>query len=695
MFLERGDHTFVGTHDGRPYVGAVQRQHHRAVPGGRAHLHRLPLPRAPVGHRGRGLGLHALPRASATSSSPSATTPRCVRVLARDNARGRRRLALRQGPLRLPGDRTPRSGSRAPLVRDGGALREVSWERALDEAAAALEKAGARDGRARRRRRPPTRRASCVQRLLRDGLGSPHVDSRAGGVARRTRRRRACSHAPTSRRACRTSTTPTRCWWSSTELVDEAPILDLRVRKAVRRNGARLVTLVEPALARSTRTPPPRCASRPAPPRRRSPRWPRRSARRAPRSASTRWRASAPWRLPARARARTASAVAAPRAAQPRRCGEAGDVVVIWGERVSGGERGRAGGRRAAGARRRRSSSADRPESGLIEVPRPRTARGLREVGCLPGLGPGLADATCRDARRRDRRDGGDCGAAAAARRPARTTRARGVGGGARARRRRDRVRRLRTEALDAHADVVFPAESYAEKEGTVTHPDGRLQRVRQAIGHPGEVRPGWSVLAELCERLGAGAGVRSRAPTVTAELVAAVPFYARPDARGDRRPRRALAGARRRLGAGGRRRCPTAPLEEPPARARGADAGDARHRSGPAARSEHSPSLALPGADASTPSSAPRTPSGSASRRRRGRGERRPARACAPPRACARACPPAACSCSRARRGQRRRRCTNASPRDASVRSRAEPAASPRRPPDGDHARPDRARRS
>ena len=28
-----------------------------------------------------------------------------------------------------------------------------------------------------------------------------------------------------------------------TELVDEAPILDLRVRKAVRRNGARLVTL--------------------------------------------------------------------------------------------------------------------------------------------------------------------------------------------------------------------------------------------------------------------------------------------------------------------------------------------------------------------------------------------------------------------------------------------------------------------
>ena len=46
-----------------PLRRAVQRQHHRAVPGGRADLAALPLPRAPVGHRGRGLGLHAVPGA--------------------------------------------------------------------------------------------------------------------------------------------------------------------------------------------------------------------------------------------------------------------------------------------------------------------------------------------------------------------------------------------------------------------------------------------------------------------------------------------------------------------------------------------------------------------------------------------------------------------------------------------------------
>ena len=59
-----------------------------------------------------------------------------------------------------------------------------------------------------------------------------------------------------------------------------------------------------------------------------------------------------------------------------------------------------------------------------------------------------------------------------------------------------------------AHADVVFPAESHAEKEGTVTHPDGRLQRLRPNVPHPGEVRPGWQVLVELSAALGHETGL-------------------------------------------------------------------------------------------------------------------------------------------------------------------------------------------
>jgi NADH-quinone oxidoreductase subunit G len=81
------------------------------------------------------------------------------------------------------------------------------------------------------------------------------------------------------------------------------------------------------------------------------------------------------------------------------------------------------------------------------------------------------------------------------------------------------------TDGLREHADVVFPADSYAEKEGTVVHPDGRIQRLRTAIRRPGAVRAGWWVLAELAKRTGYDSRVLT-SPMAFAQLVAAVPFY-------------------------------------------------------------------------------------------------------------------------------------------------------------------------
>ncbi len=81
------------------------------------------------------------------------------------------------------------------------------------------------------------------------------------------------------------------------------------------------------------------------------------------------------------------------------------------------------------------------------------------------------------------------------------------------------------TEGLREHATVVFPAESYAEKEGTVVHPDGRLQRLRTAIAHPGGVRAGWSVIAEVARRVGLDTRVLTSSMLFT-QLVDAVPFY-------------------------------------------------------------------------------------------------------------------------------------------------------------------------
>jgi NADH-quinone oxidoreductase subunit G len=77
-----------------------------------------------------------------------------------------------------------------------------------------------------------------------------------------------------------------------------------------------------------------------------------------------------------------------------------------------------------------------------------------------------------------------------------------------------------------AHADVVFPAEAYPEKEGTLTHPDGRLQRLRPAVPRPGDVRPIWQVLAELSAVLGEETGIDS-APEALEAIAAEVPFYA------------------------------------------------------------------------------------------------------------------------------------------------------------------------
>ena len=82
-----------------PLRGAVRRKHHRAVPGGRAHLDLLPVPGPALGHRGRGLGLHALPE---PVQHRLHRARRARRARARPRSRpGRRRLAVRQGALGL------------------------------------------------------------------------------------------------------------------------------------------------------------------------------------------------------------------------------------------------------------------------------------------------------------------------------------------------------------------------------------------------------------------------------------------------------------------------------------------------------------------------------------------------------------------------------------------------------------------
>jgi NADH-quinone oxidoreductase subunit G len=196
----------------------------------------------------------------------------------------------------------------------------------------------------------------------------------------------------------------------------------------------------------------------------------------------------------------------------------AGDVVVLFGERLASGQRG-SHTLEALLALADSLGVAAKAESGLIEVPAGTNGRGLREVGCLPTLGPGLLDVAEEGMGANEIAAADELGALLLVERTAPASALEAASAVV-------AFARFRDDGLAEHADIVFPAEIYPEKEGTVTHPDGRLQRVRQALGHANEVRPAWRVLADLCERAGAGVEALT-APMVTARLAEAVPFYA------------------------------------------------------------------------------------------------------------------------------------------------------------------------
>jgi NADH-quinone oxidoreductase subunit G len=206
------------------------------------------------------------------------------------------------------------------------------------------------------------------------------------------------------------------------------------------------------------------------------------------------------------------------------------DVVVLYGERLLGGANGESAARALLGAAERLRLGG-RGGAGLLEVHSAANARGLREVGVLPNAGPGLSDPPAA---------GKDAPGIAAALAdgeltalyllhadPLRTHPDRGAW--ERALTKATTViahASFLTDGVREHANVVFPAASYAEKEGTVVHPDGRLQRLRPAIGRPGDVRMEWQVLADLAARLGTDLEALTGA-MASQQVFDAVPFYA------------------------------------------------------------------------------------------------------------------------------------------------------------------------
>ncbi len=57
-------------------------------------------------------------------------------------------------------------------------------------------------------------------------------------------------------------------------------------------------------------------------------------------------------------------------------------------------------------------------------------------------------------------------------------------------------------------ADVVLPAASFAEKDGTFTNSERRVQRVRKAVDAPGVSRPDWQIICDAARRLSSELGL-------------------------------------------------------------------------------------------------------------------------------------------------------------------------------------------
>jgi predicted molibdopterin-dependent oxidoreductase YjgC len=76
-------------------------------------------------------------------------------------------------------------------------------------------------------------------------------------------------------------------------------------------------------------------------------------------------------------------------------------------------------------------------------------------------------------------------------------------------------------------ADLVFPAASFAEKDGTFTNTERRVQRVRKAVDAVGEAKPDWWIISQIARRMGAGGFDFETPQQVFEEIRSVTPSYA------------------------------------------------------------------------------------------------------------------------------------------------------------------------
>jgi NADH-quinone oxidoreductase subunit G len=479
VLLERGAHSYVSTFDGTPYVAPFSGNIVELCPVGALTSRNYRFRARPWDIEDAGSVCTLC--AAQCNVTLTVRDERVLRVLARDNPEVDDGWLCDRGRFAYPRLGEERIGE--PLIRDGGELRPVSWERALEEAATRLKRAGAQAG-AIAGGGATNEEGFLLARLLREGLGSPNLDSRVAGTLPLELHRALAEPALQARVSDLEFAHAVLVL--EVDLIQDAAILDLRLRKGVRRHGMKLIHASAADLLGES------------------------SAH----ALVTKLKEAAPIEGTTHDGEQTGP-----------------EIVVLWGERLTGGP----DGTRAAQGLLDLAQAlgiAETEGAGLLEVPAQANGRGLREAGVLPNVGPGLSQVE---------QEGLDARGMAEALRTGKLSCLYLLGadplGGASPQDRPLWERALAsattvishasflTDALREHADVVFPAGAYPEKEGTIVHPDGRIQRLRPAAAQLGQARAEWSVIAELAQRLGLDLDVLGGA-MASQRLFEAIPWY-------------------------------------------------------------------------------------------------------------------------------------------------------------------------
>ena len=75
------------------------------------------------------------------------------------------------------------------------------------------------------------------------------------------------------------------------------------------------------------------------------------------------------------------------------------------------------------------------------------------------------------------------------------------------------------------YADVVLPATSFAEKEGSFVNSDRRVARVRRAVSAPGQARQDWQIIVQIAEKMKCHIGSYKDSSAIFDEIAQAAPM--------------------------------------------------------------------------------------------------------------------------------------------------------------------------